>query len=298
MKFGIGLIPQKNLSEIIEWAKLSENVGFEYLWLSDYPNSKTYEFLKKIALETENIKIGHGVTNPYIKSPNRISAEIINLNKISCNRSILGISPGNKSIADQLNIPWEKPILTLKQSIKIIKQELTQKNQNNIPIYIEAQSKRVIKLSKVIADGILINASHPKDYEDLLTQDTMPKVDIGAYTSTSVGLDYESAKNAARVVVAFILAGSSPITLKRHNIPLTISENIKVELSQGNIGGAIHLVKDDYLDIFSVTGTPNDIIEKINILKEAGVTQFIGSAPIGKDINNSIKLFGDIISSF
>ena len=41
-----------------------------------------------------------------------------------------------------------------------------------------------------------------------------------------------------------------------------------------------------------------DIIMKINKLQEEGVTQFIAGAPIGRELETSIRLFEEVISSF
>ena len=70
MKFGIEFVPDKPLDEIVKLVKLAEDVGFEYAWITDHYNNKNvYETLALLAANTETIKIGPGVTNPYVRSP-------------------------------------------------------------------------------------------------------------------------------------------------------------------------------------------------------------------------------------
>ena len=122
--------------------------------------------------------------------------------------------------------------------------------------------------------------------------------DVGAYTATSIGADSDAAKNAARIVAAFIAAGSPAPVLERHGLPEGINEKIGACLGKGDFGGAIGLVDDAVLDAFSVCGTPDEFIPKIEGLAEMGVTQYVAGSPVGKDVKESIKLLGDVIASF
>ena len=69
-------------------------------------------------------------------------------------------------------------------------------------------------------------------------------------------------------------------------------------LAKGDFGGAIGAVTPEALDAFSVCGTPDEFIPKIEGLAEMGVTQYVAGSPVGKDVAESIKLLGDVIASF
>lgn len=301
MKFGIGLIPQNNLDETVRQVKLAEEAGFEYAWINDNPDIDIYKLFRNTLIETESIKICSGVTNPYIRKPGRLSIELMKLNKLSDNRMVLGIGPGNKSQLDKLNITWEKPLTTLKRSLNVIKDMNNNNPDYEIPIYVEATSTKLLELAGKMANGVLINASHPKDYENILksTENVdYENFDLIAYSSTSINEDDETAKNAARIVVAFIIAGSPQHILERHGISEKIKNDIYLSLSKGNIGGAIRLVTDNFIDEFSIAGSPDEIIPKIKSLEKVGVDQYIAGAPIGKNIDESIRLLGDVISTY
>ena len=49
---------------------------------------------------------------------------------------------------------------------------------------------------------------------------------------------------------------------------------------------------------FCVCGTPEDITNKIELLQNIGVNEFVVGSPIGKDRIKSLKLLKDIINSF
>ena len=318
MKFGIEFVPQIPLDELVRLVKIAEDVGFEYAWITDHYNNKNvYETLALIAANTETIKMGPGVTNPYVRSPAISASAIATIDEISNGRATFGIGPGDKATFDALGIAWEKPVSTIKAAIADINTLLAgekteggaqlggaKKVQDAIPIYMGAQGPKMLETAGEIADGVLINASNPKDYEAAMPMikkgigDQAKDFDVAAYTATSIGEDSEAAKNAAKIVVAFIAAGSPPPVIERHGLPEGFNTQMGEFLAQGNFGGAIGAVTPEALDAFSVCGTPDEFIPKIEALADMGVTQYVAGSPVGKIVEESIKLLGDVIASF
>ncbi|MDD5960361.1 MAG: 5,10-methylenetetrahydromethanopterin reductase [Methanobrevibacter wolinii] len=320
MKFGIEFVPQQPLDDIIKLVKLAEDVGFDNVWITDHYNNKNvYASLALIAKETSTIKLGPGVTNPYLRSPAISASAIATIDEISEGRATFGIGPGDKATFESLGVEWSKPLSTIKSAIAEIRTLTnggkTEKGaklggvkavQDSIPIYMGAQGPKMLETAGEIADGVLINASNPKDYEA-----AMPMIkkgiekaggdkefDLGAYTSTSIGADSEAAKNAAKIVVAFIASGAPDLVIERHGLPEGYNKKLGDLLGKGDFGGAIGAVTDEALDAFCVAGTPEEFVPKIEALSDMGVTQYVAGSPVGKDVEESIKLLGDVISSF
>ncbi|WP_409199845.1 5,10-methylenetetrahydromethanopterin reductase [Methanobrevibacter sp. DSM 116169] len=321
MKFGIEFVPNEPLDKIVKLVKLAEDVGFEYAWITDHYNNKNvYEALALIAEATDSIKLGPGVTNPYVRSPAISASAIATIDEISNGRATFGIGPGDKATFDALGIPWEKPVTTVKNAIADVRTLCAggkteggaqlggvKAVQEEIPMYMGAQGPKMLETAGEVADGVLINASNPKDYEaavPLLTKGRtgagkdMNGFDVAAYTATSIGDDTEKAKGAAKIVVAFIVAGSPPALMARHGLPDDLPSKIGDCLGKGDFGGAMGLVDDAALDAFSVCGTVDDIVPKVEALGKMGVTQYVAGSPIGKDKEVSIKLLGEVISKF
>ena len=319
MKFGIEFVPNQPLDEIVKLVKLAEDVGFEYAWITDHYNNKNvYETLALLAANTETIKMGPGVTNPYVRSPAISASAIATIDEISNGRATFGIGPGDKATFDALGIEWTKPVSTIKTAIADINTLLAGEKteagtslggvkavQKHIPVYMGAQGPKMLETAGEIADGVLINASNPKDYESAMLMIKKgieaagdKEFDVGAYTATSIGADSKAAKNAAKIVVAFIAAGSPPMVIERHGLPEGFNEKMGGFLAKGDFGGAIGAVTDEALDAFSVCGTPDEFIPKIEGLAEMGVTQYVAGSPVGKNVEESIKLLGEVIASF
>ena len=321
MKFGIEFVPNEPIDKIVKLVKLAEDVGFEYAWITDHYNNKNvYETLALIADATETIKIGPGVTNPYVRSPAISASAIATIDELSNGRATFGIGPGDKATFDALGIPWEKPVSTVKDAIADVRTLVSggktaggaqlggvKAVQEAMPMYMGAQGPKMLETAGEIADGVLINASNPKDYEAAVplikkglesAGKNIADFDVAAYTATSIGDDTEKAKNAARIVVAFIAAGSPPPLMARHGISEDTPAKIGEMLGKGDFGGAIGAVDDNMLEAFSVCGTPDDIIPKVEGLAAMGVTQYVAGSPIGADKEVAINLLKDVVASF
>ena len=291
------------------------------MWVTDHYNNKNvYELLALLAYETETIKIGSGVSNPFLRNNAIIASAATTLDEISEGRAILGIGPGDKATMEKLGVIWNKPATTVKNAIVDINTLIngnctdsgalltgTSKIQDHIPIYMGAQGPVMLRSSGEVADGALINASNYKDFEVAIplikkgldnNNRSINNFDIGAYTACSINSNIEKAYNAARIVVAFIIAGSPEVVLNRHDINLKEANIIKEYLKNQEFKKSSNNITPKMLNAFSVCGTPKDITEKIEKLDEIGVTQFVAGSPIGKDKEESLRLLADVIKSY
>lgn len=324
LSFGIEFLPAKKVDKIVSHSKLAENVGVDYIWVTDhYNNRNVYATLTAIAYNTSRIKLGPGITNPYVINPCWTAAAISTIDEISNGRAILGIGAGDRITLESIGVKWEKPLTTVKESVHIIRKlldgervtydgsafkvsgaKLYFKPVSRVPIYIGAQAPKMLRLSAKIADGVLINASHPIDFEHALQhvkaglkerEVKTEKFDVVAYVAMSIDRDEKKAIDAVKIVVAFIVGGAPQTVLERHNVDVNVTSEISKAIGKGDFGKAMSLVDNNMIESFSITGTPDQVLEKIRNLFNIGVTQIVAGSPIGPDVNESIKLYGEII---
>ena len=182
------------------------------------------------------------------------------------------------------------------------------KPKGEIPVYIGAQGPKMLALAGKIGDGVLINACHPDDVEYAVNcvkngvqeiGKQFSELDVAAYTSFSVHEDLKKAMKAAVSVVAFIVAGSPSQVLERHDIDLKKAEEIREALKANDWGRAFGAVSQGMIEAFSVCGTPDMCIERINQLLKSGISQFVVGSPIGPKVKAAITLIREkIIPSF
>jgi 5,10-methylenetetrahydromethanopterin reductase len=300
----------------------AEKLGYDSIWITDHFNNRNvYVSLSFIANYTDQIKLGPGVTNPYLIHPIITAQSVASLNEVAPGRVLCGIGAGDKTTLEMLGIKMKSPLTAMRESVELIKKQIDRekgayegemfralpgsrfnfKVKSDIPIYIGAQGPKMLQLAGEIGDGALINASHPDDIERAVgliskgatkASKTMEDVDVAAYTSFSIADKKKEAMKSVVPVVAYIVAGSPPFILEKHGISVEKADTIKSELANRNWGKAFGAVEPEMIDAFSICGDPDQCTEKINELFKTGVNHFITGSPLGPHKKEAINLFG------
>lgn len=322
LKFGIEFVPKEPYWKIIHYAIQAEKGGFTNLWITDHFNNRNvYVTLTAAAMYTSKITLGPGVTNPYLVNPVFTAQAVASLNELASGRVVLGIGAGDKTTLESVGVEMRKPLGAVEEAVDIVRRMTSGESvvfegrvfkiagarfffklKWRIPVYIGAQGPKMLALAGKIGDGVLINACHPKDVEYAVScakegvhaaGKNLGVVDIAAYTSFSVHEDLKKATKAAVPVVSFIVAGSPRKVLERHGIDPEKGEEIREALKASDWGRAFGAVSQEMIDAFSVCGTPDMCIERIDRLLKCGITQFVVGSPIGSNVRKAI----DLISS-
>lgn len=318
-EFGIEFVPRDLYWKTTYYAIQAEKNGFTYLWITDHFNNRNvYVALSIISAYTDKIRFGPGVTNPYFFHPVATAQAVASLNEIAPGRVICGLGAGDKTTLKMANIKQKKPLSTIREAVQIIREITSGKNlefegeifnisgaklnfrmTSRIPIFIGAQGPKMLMLAGEIGDGVLINAASPKDVEDAMIfisqgakksgKNVKEDLDIGAYTSFSVAHDEEKAMKAVTPVVAYIVAGCPEIILKRHGISIENSSKIREAIVHGKWKKVFSFVTPEMIEAFSICGTPEVCVERIDKLLKLGITQLVVGSPIGPNIRKSIN---------
>jgi len=328
LSYGIEFVPGNiNVKQVVKYCKLAESKDIDFAWITNhYNNRHCYPTLAAIALATDTLKMGPGIMNVFTDTPAAIASFMCTLNEISDGRAVLGIGPGDLSTLPKLAIAPSKPVGRLKEGVeqirKLVAGEEIKKTgsmdyfdydgakltgvelpgKKGIPVYIGAQGPKMLELAGTIGNGSLINASNPKDFQAAIpiikaAEEKAGRKghDVGAYTAMSIDRSEKKARNAAKIVAAFIAAGSPPPLLERHGLDASNVAKIKDALAKFDFRTVGGLVGDAEIDAFTIAGTPEIVKQKCEDLTAAGVTQIIFGSPLGPDMVTSIRLLGKYI---
>lgn len=320
--FGIEFVPMELFWKTTYYTMQAEKLGYDSIWITDHFNNRNvYVSLSFIANYTDHIKLGPGVTNPYLIHPVITAQSVASLNEVAPGRVLCGIGAGDKTTLEMLGVTMKSPLTAMRESVELIKKQLDRekgayegkmfqalpgsrfnfKVKTDIPIYIGAQGPKMLQLAGEIGNGALINASHPDDIQRAVgliskgakkAEKTVDEVDIAAYTSFSIADDRQKAMKSVAPVVAYIVAGSPSFILEKHDISIEKAESIKSELANRNWGKAFGSVKPEMIEAFSICGNPDQCTEKIDNLFKTGVDHFITGSPLGPNKKEAINLFG------
>ncbi|XGI82951.1 5,10-methylenetetrahydromethanopterin reductase [Halorutilales archaeon Cl-col2-1] len=307
----IELVAEEPVDELVELSEVAEEEGFEGIWITDhYNNRNPIVALTAIARATDEIGIGTGITNPYYAHPAWTASAMATLDEMSDGRVRFGLGPGDPNTLKALDVERESPLYEVLDAVKLSRGLFRGESMDvdglangaklnydsrDIPVYIGAQGPNMLRMAADHGDGILINASHPDDFEWSLEQIGETDAEIVAYTSFSVDEDPEKAAEAARQPVSFVASASPPPVLDRHDIDKEIADEIGEKIEEGEFSEAFSLVTPNMLDSFSVHGTPDDCRKQVDELFEVGVDTVVVGSPLGSDPESAIRLAADAL---
>lgn len=324
MKFGAELVPYYKTKKLEKLAKKIEEAGFDHLWVADhYHNRFVHSVLSHLADVTDTIQLGPGVTNPYLVHPSVTAAAIATLDEISEGRANLGISAGDPSFLNSVGIEHDKPITAVREAILMIRKLLDGEKVNfsgeefscsgaklrfnpphEIPIYVGGRGHQMMNMAGAKADGALINASHPKDLRECLkyleegaeqSGKNLRDFDKVAYMATSIDQNEEKAQDKARTVTSFVAASAPDSAIEREGISKGKINEIRNHLMNDETGKARKKLTEKMIDTFSVSGPLEKLEDRIETLREMGITQVVIGSPIGPDTRKTIEKIGELI---
>ena len=315
--YAIELTPEHPVAQLTDFARTAEDAGFDAVFASHhYNNRDQFMALSSMAQATDEVQLGPGIANPYETHPVTLASRVATLDEVSDGRAVFGVGPGDKSTIRNLGFDHDDALRRVLESFKVAQRLWDGERVDHdgtfqaddaglnyevgdIPVYVGAQGPHMTKMAAKHADGALYNGSHPKDLAwardqvDSMLDDRVAdtEFDLAAYASVSVSEDADAAREAARPPVAFVAAGSPPPVLGRHGIDQDVASDIGDAISTGDFEEAFGLVTEPMLDAFCIAGTPEDVAERTEALREHA-DSVVFASPLGPDIENAISLLG------
>lgn len=315
--YAIEITPEHPVAQLTDFARTAEDAGFDAVFASHhYNNRDQFMALSSMAQATDEVQLGPGIANPYETHPVTLASRVATLDEVSDGRAVFGVGPGDKSTIRNLGFDHDDALRRVLETFKVAQQLWDGERVDHdgtfqaddaglnyetgdIPVYVGAQGPHMTKMAAKHADGALYNGSHPKDLAwardqvDSMLDDRVvdTEFDLGAYASVSVAEDADAAREAARPPVAFVAAGSPPPVLGRHGIDQDVARDIGDAISAGNFEEAFGLVTEPMLDAFCIAGTPEDVAERTEALREHA-DSVVFASPLGPDIEDAIALLG------
>ena len=291
---------------------------------------EAWTLLTAIAMNTKRAVLGTCVTDPHRYHPAVLAQKVATVDQVSGGRVILGIGAGESMNLDPFGIEWNKPVSRLVEVVKILRKLWSgdvfdydgefwkmkdaslqiQPIQSRLPIYFAANSPRMLRLTGEIADGWLPLPLSPKLYKKRLdiirdgakeSGRSIDEIEAGAYLYTAISDDAEEARGVIDSMKPVIIP--SPVILKEagYEVPDEIlSVNFTQLSSAGNSSEQeryaeyINLIPTDAAMEFSIAGTTDDCIEKIDAFMDAGA-EHISLINIGPDPRRVMKVYEEEI---
>lgn len=308
---------------LVEWAVLAEKKGFDFCWFPhDILCKNTWIMTTAVAMVTERIRIGSVGTNPYTTDPSEIATFISTLDELSKGRAVLGLGLHTEKMVEWVGIKVGDKITRTREAIEIIRSLLKgevvayqgkefrwtdqcylrfKPYRDRVPIYACGFGTDYLALTGEVGDGSLPMVTPPESAELMVkaireglqrSGRTPGDIDIAGCAWFSVSDSEKTARDTIRRIIAYFGPYLEEEALNTVGLSLRQFEAIKEKVAAGRYAEAESLVTDQMLNL-AVVGTPGQVIPRIQLLLESGITQVAIGGPLGPDPKRTIELLGD-----
>jgi 5,10-methylenetetrahydromethanopterin reductase len=313
-------------AEAVELAVLADEMGLDCVWYcQDLFQRDVWVFLTATAARTKKIDLGTGIVTPYTVNPAELAMHAATLDEFSGGRVRLGISVGAVEFLRWVGIKVRRPLSAMRESVEILRRLLRgervehegrvfkgwtkdaymrfQPSRPQMPIYLGAQSRRMLELTGEIADGGLPLLFPPEYIEDVLRYISrgverawrrLDDLDIVGCIWFSMAQDSEAAMDALRSLVSYYGPHLAPEMVEKIGLSPEDFDPIKESLRNRDYERAKKLVNEEMARL-AVFGTPGECVERIEELVKKGLSHVRFGPPLGPDPKETIRLIGEEI---
>lgn len=325
LEFGIGIFPheeRRSTAEVVEAVRVAEETGFSHAWKGDSQSifRDPYVTLALCARETSTIQLGTAVTTPVARHPAVTVRAFASLDEVSNGRAILGIGAGDTTCL-HLGL---KPASTgvLEDAITCMRNLLDGEDgtyegrkvpalstfePTHVPIYLAANGPKMLRLAGRLCDGVIASVGATNELLTYVVETIGqaaeeagrdPKsVDIVVQIGCDVSEDREEARRNVRTYVARRPIAAVPLEKSGFTAEETRRFQEAYRYQEHMLTQAEHadLVPEEWIDHFSLAGTPDEVIEKLDAFVRAGVNQVFLLSTTGDAVSLMRKFSEKII---
>ncbi|MGI9611575.1 MAG: LLM class flavin-dependent oxidoreductase [Acidimicrobiales bacterium] len=308
------------VGQLVELARLADEVGYRRCWVYDegLATRDVYVTLAAIATATDQILIGPGVTNPYVRHPGATATAIATLDELSGGRAFLGLGAGGGLTLTPLGIDRHRPLSTVAAMIADLRrlwagERVTSDNgaysldgarlgygRDDIEIIIAGRGPKMLDLGARAADGFYLGYIHKS-----LLADAVAELRAGAAAGGRPGpftITYSTmlARTAAdiegaRAQLTFRLVDSPPEV--RDLLGMTDDQvaAVRAGLAEGGPSAAAEHIDPAWVGDFVIDATDGDVGPRLrSLLAEGDVDEF--QLPV-TDIDTAAALIENVAAT-
>ncbi len=323
MKVGIAIPPKLTVREQVEEARKADASGLA-VWAPDERFMRdVFVSMAAMAASTSRSTIGTGVTDAYIRHPLLTASAMATLDELSGGRAILGIGAGVSGF-DALGIKRVAPATAVREMINLCRRFWAGEKIDHdgshakaygakldyparqVPIYVAGRGEKILAVGGELAEGVIIGhftseegiGASRRHIEAGLAKRSRdrgaPELALWAYTSVSQ--DGAEARAAVKPAIGRTIR-STPETLDIFGVKapdlLEALERFGYSRSPDYDAAMRQLVSDELTGHLSISGTPQQCVDRIRAIRACGVEQVIvlPYPPAGVSTPSMLELF-------
>ena len=307
----IGITTNMRVSATGWIAQNADSLGARSIWVGEDISlgQETFVLTANTLLQTRNVRVGTGIIPVPVHNIATLARVGLALSEIGEGRFVFGFGIGGLHDLERQGINIRKPVTELRKTVQtltrlwageIVDSEsevfslknfgLGQVNPLKIPIFLGVRGPQMLKLTGKIADGVIL--SGPFDYlrkaikmvddaseEAGKERSSVEKVVWVPTIPTFKGIEEKVAKQ----IVALVIADTPGPVIDMLRVDRERVEKIRETVAASSPKEGAEHVDDDLLDVFSISGTREHMVDRFEQLAEIGANEIVIGPPFSGD---------------
>jgi len=272
------------IADQIEAARLAEARGFDSVWTIEFFNMHGFVRLAAVAAATSRVKLGTGIAYAFMRTPLLASSAAMDIDEISNGRMILGLGSGTRSMNERwYSIKFDDPPAPrIREAVQLIRAAIAAQKggglrfngkyyqidipqyarpaapRAEIPIYVAAVNRGMIRAAAAVADGLVGHPIFTRKYirESVLPELAGSKCALAPYVMCSVSDDVDQARREVRAQIAFYYTTKLYHTVLDAHGWRSVGEEIAAAFRKGDFAAMSKAVPDALVDEIAIADKP------------------------------------------
>lgn len=294
----VNLIPEAPVNSIVELAQHAERLGFERCWVYDegLAARDVYITLTAIAVATDTIHLGPGITNPYTRHATSTIGAIAALDELSGGRAFLGVGAGGSMTLDPIGLRRLKPVDAVRELIEaaraLFSSEPTAYSgefvkilgaalgyaRPSTEIWLAGRGPRMLALGARQCDGVMMDVI----YKPLLANTIERVRSLGREHGNDPKITYSTmlvtddrSMTVAKNHMTYRLIDSPAEVKQAIGLSDADVENLRAKMPEG-LEAAGESVRDEWVLPFVISGTTSECaVELSEIAERCAIDEFL-----------------------
>lgn len=301
MRMGLCFDGFYSVQEMIELARLADEIGMESIWMSDhlcFRDSLTTSMA--LLASTQRIQVAPAPLSPYSRNPIVSAMAIATMEEFAPGRVIAGPGTGNAAALKEAGMESPHPLQTMREYVEILRRYLSGETVNYqgkmfkingvkmgfvpatpIKMYLTAVRPRMLRLGGEIGDGVLLSAGCAPGYIEKCAGEIQQgarqagkgrgDLDVAGFITASVSEDRREAIEANKLFLAYVFRNThhaENIRLGGGNVD---QEGLAAAVGKRDWATAKKFISDEIVLAHSVAGTPAECRAQLMAFVKSGL---------------------------
>jgi probable F420-dependent oxidoreductase len=325
MRYGL-ILAAPGIAGQVRAAQRAEAAGFESVWTTEFFNANGLVRLTAVAAATERVKVGTAIAYAFMRTPMLAASGAMDIDELSGGRMILGLGSGTERMnRDWYSMPFDAPPAPrMRDAIGLIRAAFAARDggglhydgphyqvsipafarpraaRPSVPIGVAAVNKGMIRTAAVCADYLI---GHPVYTRGYIRDVVLPALagsacELLPYVVTAIHTDRDQARAEARGQIAFYY------TTRLYHSILAVhgweaaGAAIAAAFRRGDFRAMSAAVSDDMLDEIAITGTPDEVRQRLRAWEGLADHVLLYSPSVGMRGERVVENVDAIIDTF